>query len=64
MLSIGIELYRAEEISLILGTRRPAVGIEPGSPQGTKCRAPRAAEATLGATAKPLEPPLSTADYR
>jgi hypothetical protein len=42
----------------------PAGGIEPGSPQGAKCQVPRAAEATSGATARPLDLPLSTADYR
>jgi hypothetical protein len=42
----------------------PAGGIEPGSPQGAKCQVPRAAEATSGATARPLDLPLSiTARY-
>jgi len=40
-----------------------AVGIEPGSSAGKTCAAARAAEATLGATAKPLQQAGLPADY-
>jgi hypothetical protein len=42
---------------------RPAVGIEPSSSAGKTCTAARAAEATLGAPAKPLQQTGLAADY-
>lgn len=48
---------------MILGFR-PRAGLNQCSPAGAKCQVPRAAEATLGATARPLDLPLSAAGYR
>ena len=45
-------------------TRGSAAGIEPSSTQSRTAMGPRAAEATLGAPAKPLGPGRFAADYR